>query len=46
MTQREIEAEMGLRPRGASRPITSSYAKLGVKGRVRAAQVARDRQIA
>jgi len=46
MTHREIEAEMGLRPRGASRPITTGYAKLGVKGRVQAAQVARDRQIA
>lgn len=46
LSHKEIEADLGLPPRGASRAITSGYAKLGVKGRVRGAQVARERLIA
>ena len=46
LSQKEIEAEMELAPRGASRLLSGAYAKLGVRRRVQAAQEARDRLIA
>jgi len=45
MSQREIEAELGLPSRGASRVTATGYPKLGVKGRAQVAQVARELQI-
>jgi DNA-binding CsgD family transcriptional regulator len=46
LSHREIEADMGLKPRGASRVLGASYEKLGVRGRVAAVQAARERLIA
>lgn len=46
LSYREIEAELGLAHRGAAKPLSSVYSKLGVKHRARAAVVAEQLQIA
>ena len=46
LSHREIEADMGLKPRGASRALSASYGKLGVRGRVEAVRAAQERLIA
>ncbi|MDA0352659.1 MAG: LuxR C-terminal-related transcriptional regulator [Chloroflexi bacterium] len=46
MSHREIETDLGLARRGASRSITAVYGKLGVTGRVHAARVAAERAVA
>ena len=43
LSYREMEADRGLPPRGASRPIATTYDKLGVRGRVRAIRLAQER---
>ena len=45
-THREIEADLRLRARGAARPLSTSYAKLGASARIDAIRIAHERKIA